>query len=514
MTKTQILSLALCIAPTLAAAQTGINEYLYDDAAGLWRMTDNAAGLALDSARTHGVAQASYRHSSGNHYRVQEGMPLNGYEFFTERYQPIGKALYGYGKFRFTNDRIHDRAWSDVYRTYDSDPYMSGSSRPAAYDDQRIELTAAVGTKAFGRWRMGMRLDYNIGDLSRLRDPRSRSELLDYKLTPALTYTMGSHTLGISGYYNRRKEKIVGLSTVATDAQYVYYLMSGLENAVGTMGGYNGYVREWVNHKFGATLSYAYHGATLHSLNSVGISRASEGIYGTYKYQPGHYYEYEYALSSRNRLTTGKLLHQIDLSATYRQGYADEYRQTLSITTDSTTGYNSYHYLTQLNFKKRYQVRTLDLSAAYRLNFTRQGGIDKYIGIGAAFSRGDNEHLLSYSNMKRSLTTLTADGGMNVLTLSNGSRLWAEANMAFMMAGDLTMNLSDPTTAYAQNVWLKDADFYSSSCTKGGVTLTYQFPLTVKKHRSMWFVKATYDYLHADTERHNSYMGLTLGIIN
>ena len=51
----------------------------------------------------------------------------------------------------------------------------------------------------------GVRLDYQVGDLSRLRDPRSRSELLDYKLTPSLTYTSGQHTLGISGHYRRRK---------------------------------------------------------------------------------------------------------------------------------------------------------------------------------------------------------------------------------------------------------------------------------------------------------------------
>ena len=60
-------------------------------------------------------------------------------------------------------------------------------------------MTAAVGTTDFSCWRFGLQLNYQLGDLSRLRDPRSRSQLLDYRLTPAVSYTMGNHTLGFVG---------------------------------------------------------------------------------------------------------------------------------------------------------------------------------------------------------------------------------------------------------------------------------------------------------------------------
>ena len=110
-------------------------------------------------------------------------------------------------------------------------------------------MTAAVGTTDFSGWRFGLQLNYQLGDLSRLRDPRSRSQLLDYRLTPAVSYTMGNHTLGLSGYYDRRKEKMGPLVTVQSDATLTYYLLSGMENATGTIGGYSSFNREWVNHQ-------------------------------------------------------------------------------------------------------------------------------------------------------------------------------------------------------------------------------------------------------------------------
>ena len=109
---------------------------------------------------------------------------------------------------------------------------MSGS-----YDRQDISLTAAVGTTAFGPWRFGLRLDYQLGDLSRLRDPRSRSEMLDYRLSPSFTYSIGRSTLGLEGHYRRYKEKIPDITTVQTDPNMKYYTMTGMENANGVVGG-------------------------------------------------------------------------------------------------------------------------------------------------------------------------------------------------------------------------------------------------------------------------------------
>ena len=186
MNKTILVLLALSL-PLASLAQE--SQYRYADANQLWRQTDNAAGLSLDSAANRGVAYFDLQHREGDYRRVQEGGQKNQLEFFTERYQRISSILVGYGSFRFDMDRTKDRAWCDVMRPYNSNPYFSGSSISGKYDTQQFDLTAAVGTIQMLGFTGGLRLDYKVSDLSRLRDPRSRSELLDYKLTPSLTYT-------------------------------------------------------------------------------------------------------------------------------------------------------------------------------------------------------------------------------------------------------------------------------------------------------------------------------------
>ena len=219
-------------------------NYAFADETQLWRLTGNAAGLSLDSAQARGVAIVDYSHRSGDFHRVQEGSQTNNLELFTERYQQIGKYLYGYGSFKFDMGRTKNRAWSDVIRTYESNPFISGSSVAGSYDHQDFELNASIATVPMGRFTYGANLNYKVGDLSRLRDPRSRINLAQYRLTPAITYSIGSSTLGLAGYYDRRKEKLPNLTTVQTDPNLMYYQMTGIATASGTIGGYNGYMRE------------------------------------------------------------------------------------------------------------------------------------------------------------------------------------------------------------------------------------------------------------------------------
>ena len=511
-----LVPLAL-LAPSAALAQEG--SYRYADATQLWRLTDNAAGLALDSGQNRGVAYFDLQHREGDYRRVQEGGQKNLLEFFTERYQRINQLLVSYGSFRFDMDRTKDRAWCDVMRPFNSNPFFSGSSISGKYDTQQFDLTAAIGTIQMWGVTAGLRLDYKVGDLSRLRDPRSRSELLDYKITPSLAYTSEPHTIGLSGHYNRRKEKIPGMTTVQQDPNLKYYLMSGMEQAVGTTGGYSGFSREWVDHRFGASLSYGYRQNSLNSLTSVSIERGAEDAWGLYKYEPGRYISYRYGLTSLNRLEKGGLLHQIDLSACYLQAYADEYRQQLIQERDAEKGYTSYSYETLIEFKKRYQVKQLTADLHYRCNVVDgsshseasqapSASVNTYLGAKVALNQAENKHLLPTSTLEYSHLDLTAEGGKSFF----GDRLWIDAEAGYHIAQKADLQLADATTDYAVQVLLPDMLYYDANYWHGHLQITYQFPLSIKGMRSEWFVRAYGDYLGADHSLSRSTVGASIGI--
>lgn len=515
---TTITLLAVAVCSQAQQTQDGEAQYRYDDATQLWRNTNQAAGLSIDSAHNRGLARFDLQHQSGDYHRVQEGSQQNQLTFFTERYQRIGRYLYGYGRFQFDMGRTKNRAWSDVQRTYHANPFISGSSIKGSYDHQRFDFTAALGTiplikgsKTGEGLRLGARLDYKVSDLSRLRDPRSRSQLLDYRLTPSATYTAGSHTVGLSGYYGRRKEKIPNITTVQDDPNLTYYLMSGMEAADGTTGGYKGFNREWVHHTIGATLAYGYKGSAFSSLTTAGINRGEEYVYETYKREPGRYYDYDYSLHSQNRLQQQGLLHQLDLQADYRQGYADEYRQQLQIENDPQTGYTSYSYETLITFKKRYQVRRFDFNLHYRLNFTCQQAVTGYVGLRADISTVRDKHLLPESHLKLTATDWQLESGKALL---KDQRLWIDASAGYHHASRADLSLADASTDYAQQVLLPDMEYYRANYWQGRIAVTCQLPLTIKQTRTLWFVRAYGQYLKTNNNLDGRTVGLSFGIFN
>lgn len=520
------LFLLMFTLPTMAQTPSdslvGEPEYRYKNLTQLWHNTNNAAGLSLDDSSNRGFASIGFNHRGGDYHRVQEGGAMNNMQFFTERYQRLGRYLYSYGKVDFNLGRTKDRSFADQYRPYNSNPYQSGSAIAGSYDHQDFDMVASVGTTDFSGWRFGLQLNYQLGDLSRLRDPRSRSQLLDYRLTPSVSYTMGGHTLGLSGYYDRRKEKMGPLVTVQSDATLTYYLFSGMEYATGTIGGYSSFNREWVNHQVGAAMDYGYRSDSFHTLNSFGISRGEEYAYGTYKYEPGRYFTYLYNVQSQNRLLTGSMLHQVDVRMDWQQGYADEYRQQLIIKNDPQIGTTSYTYEKQLEFRKRYQVRTFDCAFRYRANFLNDApsrllqqstaSLKGYTGFSIDTHKASNRHLLPLSSSDYSRINIQLENGISLFK----QHLTADLILGYSVSTRADLQLADDTSVLAQRVLLKDLPYYDANLLHGRLQVMYQFPLTIKKSRAMWFVKAFGDFTSANSAGHpNLYnVGFSVGLFN
>lgn len=496
--------------------------YRLSDQQQTWHQTRNAAGMAFDfnttdSSANRGIAYFDYQHQEGDFHRVQDGGMKNNLRFFTERYQKVGKYLYGYGSFDFNMGRTKERAWSDVLRSYESNPFISGSSVFGNYDHQDFTLDASLSTIRLGHFTYGANIIYKVGDLSRLRDPRSRINLLDYRVTPSLTYTFGAKgpseiaegrsTLGLALHYDRRKEKLPSLSTVQTDPNLKYYVMTGLENATGTIGGYQGYMREYVNHEFGGELTYGYRSQSFHSLNAVTLDHGTEYIYGQYKYEPGRYFNYKYGFSTQNRIQASKMLHSIDASIGYEQAYADEYRQERISTTDGQTGYNSISWKTILEYRKRFQLKKLNLNAHYRLTFTEAQEQKGYLGLQYQLRNVSNKRLLPVSTLDYAAHFVALEGGIKLF-----GHLFVDALAGYNISQKADLSLANAATDYAQGVLLPDMNILDANYFHGHLQLEYQRPIAIAGKTTLWFLRAYGDYLKADHSLNRSLAGLSVGL--
>ena len=493
-----------------ATAQTMTSEkYMLADERQLWSGSQNAAGLALDmrdSSDNRGIAFFDLQHHSGDYRRVQEGGQRNQLRFFTERYQKIGKYLYGYGSFDFDMGRTKDRAWSDVLRPYNSNPFISGSSVPGKYDFQNFTLHARLASIRLGHLNYGAALYYKVGDLSRLRDPRSRVRLADYRLTPSAIYTTGVHHVGVAAYYHRYKEKLVGLTTVQSDPNLQYYTMSGMEYALGSVGAYSSYSREYVTHHFGGELSYGYQQGGVNSVSAVSLSHATEYAYGQYKYEPGRWYTSRYALSSRNRLRQSSLLHSLDAAISYEEGYADQYNQEL--VTEKDGAYTTLYWRNKMTYKKRYQLRLLDLSIHYRLSCTHNDVSTAYTGVRYELHQESNKHLLPESQRRHAASVIGLEGGYGLLA----RRLWLRGCVNRRISHKASLDLYDSTTDYAVSVLIPDQQYYRASYWQGNLEITYQQPLAIKGARTQWYATLHGSYLRTDNGLDGKTGGLTIGL--
>lgn len=174
-----------------------------------WTQTNNAAGLSRIAIRNNGLATAGVDRSVGQLHRPQEGGAVNRFAFSADSYSTLGRYFNVYGTFSMTTSRETNRKWSDVPDTYAGNPYIYGSSRSGNYDLQEYNLAAKLATVEFGRFTYGFELRYRVGDLSRLRDPRSRVIFADYSLIPSLTFRLDHrNTLGLDGYYRFDKRRL------------------------------------------------------------------------------------------------------------------------------------------------------------------------------------------------------------------------------------------------------------------------------------------------------------------
>ena len=486
-------------------------QYRYNDAVQLWNLTDNAAGLGVDSLHQRGIASVTFQHDKNTLKRAQEEGMNNQLTAYTERYQNIGQYLVGYGSFSFNMQHQKDKTWSDVYRSYNSNPFIVGSDVAGVYDLQNIALKARLATVHLGALHYGLGIDYEVGDLSRLRDPRSRANLLIYQFTPSAVYAWDKDALGVSLYYKRRKEKIPNVQTVRSDANLTYYIMSGLDNVLGVVNGHSSLNREWVNHTIGANLQYAHHTSSWHSLNNIGIEKAAENVYGQYKYEPGKYYAYTYNIGSFNRIYTANAVQQVDVKAQYTQGYADEYRQQLVQENNASTGVTSQYYTTLLTYKKRYQVRLFDVDLTYRYNLLGNGNeIVGYVGAAGHYLHAANKHLLPHSHLRYGIANAQLQGGYALL---KNRQLWLEGAIGSRWGSNSLLELADANSKYAQEVLQKDMDYYNSKGLTLSGSVTYHFPLMIKGNNTSCFVKA-YGYYEAGSNKlSRNTIGVSLGVI-
>lgn len=171
-----------------------------------WLTSGNPISLSFNKFRSFSIAKAGFSYSNGNLGIPASPAFANHYSIDCRSFQQVGKvSLYGNLSYSFNKDRrvslngMTNTYWQAVH-LYDS---ISGNRRSEKY-----RLSGAISLPVNKLWLIGVKADYNVEQTAKDTDPRHKNQWMAWQLTPGAGYRYGKTHLGISLYYNVKKEEI------------------------------------------------------------------------------------------------------------------------------------------------------------------------------------------------------------------------------------------------------------------------------------------------------------------
>lgn len=521
------------VLPTLAWGVQPIKSGETMELSKLWRpltQVQNAAGLGISGVQPHGMTELGYSSESGDYHRAQEGDARSGLNFYSERYDVISKNWVSWGSFNFIMDREENRRWSDVINTYNNNPYIYGSSVPANYDRQLFDFKAKISSRFDSPWNIGLAIDYQVGDLSRLRDPRTRVFLADYAALPGITYRIDrKNTLGFNLLARYQKEKMPNVTTVQDDPNLAFYTFSGMENADAVVSGFKGFQRQFVSTFYGGDVQYSFENTHKKMMISAGAFYQQQDILENIRQSPGTFRSMNYRMKSIYTQKTNDKMLNISLEGNLKQGAANENLQQLITVRDTATGIASQEWVTLYTYKNRY------LNNTYQLRFTADlrdintdvNDFRTMIGIEAGMYGFTNRYHLPFSELSVNRGYAGVYGHYRLFRNNKHHQVVVKGNANYETAFNNRMSLnSESTTApvtgdgtfkrgtydIATHVLSPDFATYSAGVLKLSLSAVYSFPVQVKNTRLTAFTKAFVQTQQANSDQRWNTAGISIGI--
>ncbi len=479
---------------------------------GIWSRSGIAAGVGVEKLRGLGIVEATGYYQDGDYHRAQEASSDYGAIITSSSYSKLSKYLYGYGSFTFKANRESDRAWSDMRNIYSGLPYTYGSAIKGEYDNQMFSLTGRLSTVELGGFTYGVGVDYSTFDMSRLIDPRPRTLALETKLSPSVTYRLGSKShIAAEFCYEYKKDRMSGITTVQDADLFEYYLFSGLENYSLT-NQLSLVAQQQYSNSIGYRLAYGYSANNLKLLFNVGYKSTQDDLINSTndRRSYGDYYADIITFGFNGVITNNKVQHVVNANAEYNAGSSLEFVQENQNVTDPNGNVSSqwvtlYEYITYRNFKS-----TINIDYKLYSGNISKSDYDFYLGASVESDMFENKYILPASNQKVSLLTAGVNGGVRIFS-KDSNKLNFNAKIAYRTNLENQLNVADKNIIY-ENVLLVDYNYFATDVISGYADLTYSKIIGKGNKAQSAFLKLFYNHNYTKSLGKMATAGVSLGI--
>lgn len=231
--RTQLLTLALLLSLVLPAGGQGrdaLRDYRYIVSTNPFLKLDNAAGIGRLQTGRIAVAEGGFVKDNGGLKGPDESADDWCATGETESYVKVSDKVAFYGRMHYSYFQGQEMGGS-LLAGSSSAPvnfYETVDSTAAVRQLERYGLIGAMSYTFNDRWSAGIKVDYRSGMQTKLRDPRSRSNLMYLDLTAGAQWTLSSGTvLGANLAYNRDLEELRARQYGTTDKMFYIFVDYG-----------------------------------------------------------------------------------------------------------------------------------------------------------------------------------------------------------------------------------------------------------------------------------------------
>lgn len=221
-----LLTLALLSAlafPAIGQGSDALRDYRYIVSTNPFLKLDNAAGIGRLQTGRIAVVNGEFQKENGglkgpddSANDWQGGVATESYIRISDKVTFYGRMDYSYFQGEEMGGSLLAGSSSAPLNFYESVDTTAGRRTRELYN-----LTGAMAYTFNDRWSAGLKVNYRTGNQAKLRDPRSRSSLMDIDVTAGTCWSPSSKTtLGAALAFSRNLEALYARQYGLTDKTY------------------------------------------------------------------------------------------------------------------------------------------------------------------------------------------------------------------------------------------------------------------------------------------------------
>ena len=220
----QSLTLIFALAvPAMGQGNDALRDYRYIVSTNSFLKLDNAAGIGRLPIGRIAVANGEFSKGNGglkgpddSANDWQGGVATESYIRISDKVAFYGRMDYSYFQGEEMGGSLLAGSSSAPLNFYESVDTTAGRRNREMYD-----LTGAMAYTFNPRWSAGVKVNYRTGNRSKMRDPRSRSSLMDIDVSAGTYWSPSSKTtLGAALAFSRNLEALYARQYGVTDKTY------------------------------------------------------------------------------------------------------------------------------------------------------------------------------------------------------------------------------------------------------------------------------------------------------